>query len=143
MFRQANIKHNVSHASFLFFPPPIINKYIKRRKAAMIDEALIVAIVIVVMLAVIALCFHAHALRDLKRKKKIREQHEERQRRQMERWQQYVDTTLTQSIDEESGLPPAYYENASDAPQEERSTVTAPALPPPSYKNHTRDLRIR
>ena len=37
----------------------------------MINQALIVAIIIVVMLAVIALCFHVHAYRDMKRKRKF------------------------------------------------------------------------
>ena len=37
----------------------------------MINQALIIAIIIVVMLAVIALCFHIHAYKDMRRKRKF------------------------------------------------------------------------
>ncbi|KAG2227706.1 hypothetical protein INT45_004748 [Circinella minor] len=105
------------------------------------------------MLAVIALCFHAYAYKDMRRKKKIRQQQERRQRQQIERWQDIVNSQVIyrydtdtavmnrpRTEDEENALPPCYTENSTDDPEQSTSVLSPP---PPTYKNHHLDTRIR
>ncbi|KAI7879087.1 hypothetical protein K492DRAFT_196269 [Lichtheimia hyalospora FSU 10163] len=88
------------------------------------------------------------------RKKRIQREHEQRMRQQMDNWEQHVRQQQTTNIVLESELPPPPYEQAlpsttvtvqegATSPTSERSDHQAISIPPPAYKDHQQDTRVR
>lgn len=132
-------------------------------------EPLFVPIVVVIIIFIASILFYIFIYNAHKRKSKrhflkkihdndykverIQREYEQRMRRQMDNWEQHVRQTTI--IAQQGELPPPYEEawpsstaaeettRGDTTPISERTDHQAIAIPPPAYKDHRQDTRVR